>query len=203
MRLLSYVVAHDYGFAPNPFYGMCTLATCKPRIRRAAAIGDWIVGTGSKEHGRQGFLVYVMQVTKALTFNHYWTDSQFRRKRPNLRGSMKQAFGDNIYFKDDNDQWHQQDSHHSYPGGAPNLFNIQRDTQTDRVLIGAEYAYWGGVGPEIHKKFRNHDGKDIYAGRGHKSRFQPDFVEEFVLWFHSLDAHGYLGDPLDWPRHAP
>ena len=80
MRLLSYVVAHDYGFAPNPFYGMCTLATCKPRIRRAAAIGDWIVGTGSKENGRQGYLVYVMQVTKALTFNHYWTDSQFRRK---------------------------------------------------------------------------------------------------------------------------
>jgi hypothetical protein len=40
-------VARDYGFAPNPFFGVCTLATCKPKIRKAAAIGDWVVGTGS------------------------------------------------------------------------------------------------------------------------------------------------------------
>ncbi len=26
----------DYGFAPNPFHGICTLATCKPVIRRVA-----------------------------------------------------------------------------------------------------------------------------------------------------------------------
>src|SRR5262245_31415483 len=45
VRLYSYVVARDYGFAPNPFYGFCTLATCKPDIRRTADIGDWIVGT--------------------------------------------------------------------------------------------------------------------------------------------------------------
>ncbi|WP_202913488.1 hypothetical protein [Acuticoccus sediminis] len=25
MRLFSYVVEHDQGFAPNPFYGVCTL----------------------------------------------------------------------------------------------------------------------------------------------------------------------------------
>ena len=54
MRLFSYVVARDYGFAPNPFFGVCTLATCKPIVRRVAAIGDWIVGTGSKANGRQG-----------------------------------------------------------------------------------------------------------------------------------------------------
>lgn len=37
-------VARDYGFAPNPFFGVCTLATCKPRIRSVAQIGDWVVG---------------------------------------------------------------------------------------------------------------------------------------------------------------
>src|SRR5712671_5339411 len=34
MRLYSYVVARDFGFAPNPFFGVCTLATCKPDIRK-------------------------------------------------------------------------------------------------------------------------------------------------------------------------
>ena len=141
--MYSYVVARDYGFAPNPFFGVCTLATCKPRIRSTAAIGDWVIGTGSKKRGRQAFLVYVMQVTEAITFNGYWDDPRFRRKRPNLGGSLKHAFGDNIYLKDDNNKWRQLDSHHSYQGGVPNPYNIQNDTQVDRVLIGTEYAYWG------------------------------------------------------------
>lgn len=42
-RIYSYVVRYDSGFAPNPFYGYCTLATCKPDIRRAAEVGDWLV----------------------------------------------------------------------------------------------------------------------------------------------------------------
>ncbi len=200
MRLFSYVVARDYGFAPNPFYGVCTMATCKPRIRKAAALGDWVVGTGSSACGRQGFLVYAMRITEAMTFNEYCADPRFRRKKPNLRGSKKQAFGDNIYFKDDGNQWHQEDSHHSYQDGAPNPHNIQNDTQTDRVLAGAEYAYWGGSGPKIPHRFRNFDGMDICARRNHKSEFPPGLVDEFVTWFRALDVHGYLGEPLDWPR---
>lgn len=200
MRLFSYVVARDYGFAPNPFFGVCTLATCKPRVRKAAAIGDWVIGTGSKTKGGDGTLVYAMRVTEVMTFNEYWADPRFRRKRPNLSGSLKQAFGDNIYSKDEHGQWHQLDSHHSYRGGAPNPHNIRNDTQTDRVLIGAEYAYWGGSGPEIDARFRNYDGHDICAGRNHRSNFPPGLADDFVAWFHSLDAHGYLGDPLDWPK---
>lgn len=78
--LFSYVVARDYGFAPNPFYGVCTLATCKPKIRGTASRGDWIVGTGSSKNGRQGRLVYVMCVTEVMTFNKYWMDERFEKK---------------------------------------------------------------------------------------------------------------------------
>ena len=46
MKIYSYIVKRDYGFAPNPFYGYCTLATCKPVIRKHAEIGDIIVGIG-------------------------------------------------------------------------------------------------------------------------------------------------------------
>ena len=52
MKLYSYIVARDFGFAPNPFYGFCTLATCKPKIREHASVGDWVVGTGARSSGR-------------------------------------------------------------------------------------------------------------------------------------------------------
>ena len=48
MRLFSYVVARDYGFAPNPFYEMCTLATCKPRIRKLLSVVIGSSGQGAK-----------------------------------------------------------------------------------------------------------------------------------------------------------
>jgi hypothetical protein len=39
--LYSYVVRWDHGFAPNPFYETCTVATCKPYIakRQTGTIG--------------------------------------------------------------------------------------------------------------------------------------------------------------------
>ena len=200
MRLFSYVVARDYGFAPNPFYSVCTLATCKPVMRRMAAIDDWVIGTGSSKIGRKGHLVFAMRVTDAMTFNQYWADPRFRRKRPNLRGSKKQAFGDNIYFRNARGIWQQLDSHHSYPGGRPNPHNIKNDTKSDTILMSEEFAYWGGSGPEIPKIFRDYQGKDICAHRGYKNRFPRSMCEDFVSWFCSLEESGFLGSPTDWTR---
>ncbi len=200
MKLFSYVLARDYGFAPNPFFGICTLATCKPRIRSTAKIGDWVIGTGSSEHHRTGFLVYAMRVDETMSFNEYWANERFQQKKPNLQGSIKQAYGDNIYYKMSNGIWHQENSHHSKDGGIPNLDNIERDTQTDRVLISTYFAYWGNQGPKIPETFRNYHGYDICAGRNHKSEFPNEFVKEFITWFNSLETSGFLGQPIDWPR---
>lgn len=203
LRLHSYVVARDYGFAPNPFFGFCTLATCKPRIRKIAAIGDWVVGTGSKTRGRDGYVVYGMRVTEALTFDEYWNDARFRNKRPYMRGSKKQAFGDNIYHRNKKTgAWMQADSHHSFSDGTPNTSNIANDTQTNRILISNDYIYWGGSGPAIPKRFRSYDGIDICGKRNHKNGFSESMVVDFVAWLHSFDDHGYCGVPLDWVRSA-
>ncbi len=159
VRLFSYIVTDDYGFAPNPFYGVCTLATCKPEIRKEASVRDWVIGTGSKRKCKQGRLVYVMRVTETMTFNEYWKDDRFQRKKPNLRGSWKQASGDNIYFWDDK-KWQQQKSYHGCD-------DVKHDTQTNRVLLSTKkYAYWGGSGPKIPKEFRDYNGVDICTGRG-------------------------------------
>ena len=101
-RIYSYVVRYDSGFAPNPFYGYCTLATCKPDIRRWAEVGDWVVGSASNNRStkRGGHLVYAMRVTETTTFDDYATDARFEAKKPFRMGSRKQSCGDNIYFRD-------------------------------------------------------------------------------------------------------
>ena len=200
MKLYSYVVARDFGFAPNPFYQFCTLGTCKPKIRRHAEVGDWIVGTGSKTREREGHIVFVMRVTEVMPFNRYWSDPIFQQKKPNLRGSKKQAFGDNIYYRNKvTGEWHQEDSHHSYPNSTPNRKNIENDTKIDRVLISNDYIYWGGEGPQIPAGYRFFCGFDLCkAGVGHKCRFPDHMVTNFVDWIRSLGYQGYCRTPLDW-----
>lgn len=201
MRLYSYVVARDYGFAPNPFFGVCTLATCKPVIRRMATIRDWVVGTGSKSYGLDGHVVYAMRVSETVSYDEYWRDPRFGAKRPNLRGSLKQAFGDNIYHRHPKTgRWIQENSHHSFADGSPNPLNVRHDTGTSRVLIAKEFAYWGASGPKIPKQFRSSGGRDVCAHRGHKSNFSPDFVQSVIEWIRTRGATGYMGPPAEFPN---
>jgi hypothetical protein len=195
LKLYSYVIARDFGFAPNPFYGFCTLATCKPRIRKAASIGDWIVGTGSTKYGLHGHLAYAMRVTEDATFGDYWNDPRFVHKRPNLRGSLKQWFGDNIYHRNPRTgRWMQENSHHSRATGRPYKGNIDHDTQTDRVLISDDFVYFGAIAPRIPAPFRT--GYKLWKnGAGHKSNFTEAYVERVVEWLRSQGSWGCVGDP--------
>ena len=198
-RIYQYVVARDYGFAPNPFFGVCTLATCMPDIRKSALVDDFVVGVGSKGKKRGDYLIYAMRVTETMTFNEYWENDRFRSKRPNLRGSMKQAYGDNIYFQHANGIWSQADSHHSEEDGSPDQSNIDHDTKADRVLISSDYAYWGmekTLVPQVLK-----DDKRLgnsLNGHGHRCNFSGETVESFEIWFDQLSEKGFLGEPSDW-----
>ena len=194
MRLYSYVVARDYGFAPNPFFGVCTLATCKPQIRKHAKVGDWVAGTGSKDRGRERHLVFAMRVTETMSFDDYWNDDRYWRKKPILAGSRKQAFGDNIYHREDSGTWLQADSHHSCTDGQPNENNIHHDTQVNRVLLSDDFVYFGGSGPELPKHF------DVCKrGPGHRSRFPDSTVVAFCDWLGSLEQ-GFNSPPGNWTR---
>ena len=193
MGLFTYVVRRDYGFAPNPFFGVCTLATCMVKIRETAAVGDWIVGTGSKTQDREGQLVYAMKVTETMSFNKYWRDLRFQCKKPNLAGSRKQAFGDNIYRKCSPDgQWRQVNSHHSLPDGRPNRNNIGHDTKVDRVLLSDDFLYFGGSGPTIPGRC-----EVCTSGIGHRCRFPGAVVRGFCAWLRTLET-GFNGPPSDW-----
>jgi hypothetical protein len=203
LRLFSYVVRRDFGFAPNPFGGCCTLATCKPRIRGTAAIGDWVMGTGSAEEHRVGDAVFAMRVDEILTFDEYWAEARFAAKRPDLRGSRKRQFGDNIYRHGDAGEWLQLDSHHSLHDGRPNPGNVATDTGVDRMLVSRHFVYWGGTRVTIPARFRSFgpDGEDVcIAGQHHKCRFSEALVSEVVEWLEGFGAPGRVGRPWRWSR---
>jgi len=172
------------------------LACCKPRIRKYAKIGDLIVGTGAKKPARQGYLIYWMKVEKIITFDQYWRQARYTIKKAEMGGSAIQRYGDNIYrHDDDTGQWVQSDSFHSLPGGIVSVGNLTRDTGiTDRILLGTEFAYWGGSGPKVPADLHDF----VVATQGHKCRFKPDRIDAFMAWLSTHPERGYVDEPADW-----
>jgi hypothetical protein len=149
-KVYVYVVARDFGFAPNPFHGICTLATCKPTIRRVAVLGDWVIGMGGSKLKATGRCIFAMQVTRSMTFSEYWANPDFKRKRPSRNGSRKAMVGDNIYHQEGYPcTWRQADSHHSRPDGSADPYNMSHDTSTDRVLLSDRFIYFGENAPRV------------------------------------------------------
>lgn len=198
MKLFSYKVVRDYGFAPNPFFGICSLATCKPRIREAAEPGDWVLGVGSsaKSSTMSNRLIYAMKVQYKITFDEYWTNPVFKDKKPVMNGSMKLKYGDNIYMPE-NGNYRQIDSHHSLANGKVNFLNYNRDLQSHFVLLSRDYWYWGGDAIEIPEEFypffcvnRNHIVFDAEAGGD-----QYLLINDFIQWISTYPEKGIIGFP--------
>lgn len=191
MNIFSYVVARDFGFAPNPFHGVCTLATCKPIIRRTANIGDIIIGTAAAPRSNE--IVFFMEVNEILTFDEYWDDSRFAVKKVNFLASTKKGYGDNIYHKDQNNNWIQEDSHHTNYDGSTCEENIATDTSTNKVLISHNFSYWGSNSPKIPVTLTN----IIKRGPGHKCTFSDEFKLEAKEWL-MRQERGCFGAPANW-----
>ena len=167
-RGLSYIITRDFGFAPNPFHGVLTLATCKPRIRSSAQVGDYLIGNSPKSAGNK--LIYMAKVDEITTFDAYWNDSRFQCKKAVMNGSLKKLYGDNIYHHEDG-EWIQANSHHSLDDGLVNESNLLRDTgTTDRVLICNEFFYLGKSMVDISKLFPN----CVHYGIGHNAVEEED-----------------------------
>lgn len=150
-RGFSYIITRDFGFAPNPFQGILTLATCKPKIRKAAQVGDYLIGNSNKATGNR--LIYMAKVDEILTFDQYWTDARFQNKKAVMNGSFKTLYGDNIYHREGG-AWQQANSHHSKEDGSCNMENLRRDTGiTDRVLVCRDYFYFGVSMPDLKSQF--------------------------------------------------
>lgn len=195
---ILYVVARDFGFAPNPFHGVCTLATCKPVIRKTARVGDWIIGMGGGDLRATGRCVFAMQVTAKMTFTEYWDSPDFRAKRPLRNGSLTMAVGDNIYHRTKAGGWVQADSHHSHPDGTANLTNVRADTRADAVLASTQFYYFGQAAPRIPPRILTDLG--YRNGRGHRY-FPLPAMKPLLDEIRRVGKINYLAaDPFDFAR---
>jgi hypothetical protein len=154
-----------------------------------------IIGTGSARVKRNGYLTFWMRIDEILTFDQYWIDPRFRRKRPVMRGSAMQRFGDNIYHRDmATTAFVQEDSFHSDTGGILSEPDLLADTgKTERVLLGRDFAYYGGEGPKIPEHL-----SDFVRRRGWKYHYTKGQEDTFMDWFAGFPERGYLGEPADW-----
>lgn len=193
MKLYSYVITRDYGFAPNPYYGCCTLATCKPFIRRYAGVGDWVAAFGGAALTIHEKMVMLMRVDETITFDQYWKDRRFLSKRPSYNKGMIHMYGDNIYHYE-NDSWIQSHSHHSMPNGDENSFNLKRDTQTDRVLIAHEFYYFGCNAIAVPCEYS----KYIAHGAGFRKFIEDDNLHNFINYVVDNYDIGIYGAPYSW-----
>jgi len=198
-KVYIYVVDRDFGFAPNPFHGVCTLATCKPGIRNKAKVGDWVIGMGGSRLNATGRCVFAMRVTEKITFNEYWSSPVFRDKKPIRNGSFRMMVGDNIYFlHPDSNEWQQADSHHSNTDGSPNEKNLSTDTKSKMVLISRHFYYFGNSAPDIPAEIIAEIG--FKNGIGHRV-YDSEKCVRLTTWLEStfgFEVNNVQGDPFDF-----
>lgn len=195
MRVFSYVVEHDLGFAPNPFHGACTLACCKPDVRKKAEVGDYVLGTGAVKPKLRGLLTYWMKVDEIVTFDQYWSDNRFRHKKPVMAGTTYLRYGDNIYHRDGGDAFKQEYSFHSLEDGSLSVGDLKRDTgKSDKVLIGRDFTFWGRSGV----KLPSHLVCFLKTGPGYRYKFTDQQIQALLKWITGLPDRGYVDEPAHW-----
>lgn len=173
-HLFSYVLRFDDGFAPNPFGGRCSLANCKPVIRRCASVGDWVIGTASATHGASGMrLTYAMKVSEAMTFGEYarlW--GHVKSPRPD---DPEGRYGDAIYVSGEDGKLVQLAN--AFHGPAEK----DHDLHPNRVLIGERFVYFGSKPLEMPERFR----PLVKRNQGHLRNRDRELIDEFVAWLGS------------------
>lgn len=194
-KLYSYVLRYDDGGAPNPFWGTCTLAICKPDIRRKATVGDWIIGTGSKNsklkdgniYDLSNSLVYAMKVTKKLTMCEYdkFCQKNLHKKIPKwYHKSFQMRMGDCIYDYTNPSLLVQRK-------GVHNEGNIKRDLRGVFVLLSKHFYYFGEEPRPIPLGLKH----IIRRGQKHLVFEDNETITKFESWISQYIKNKIYGDP--------
>ncbi|MBN1317522.1 MAG: hypothetical protein JXA42_18715 [Anaerolineales bacterium] len=200
--LFSYRVRHDYGSAPNPFWGVCTLVLCKPVIRRAAEVGDWVIGFGSSQSPAgdlSGKVVYVMQVTCKMTMEAYdqYTRDNLPGKVPDLESTdPKRWAGDSVYDFSSRPVKKRPGAHDD------DKAQQARDLAGKYALLSTCFWYYGRDAIQAPVGILPFDPKR----QGHRSHANGPYIDVFKCWIESFAGkpHGLVGLPesddfgMDW-----
>jgi hypothetical protein len=209
-RLFTYKVAGDSGSAPNPYFGLCTLAICKPRIRKYAVRGDIVVGFGCKSNTdpeEEFRVVYAMQVEEVLPWRAYIDrcHADIQGKIPAAK-SLERYAGDCIYVLDGG---------HVAREPLPSASNhdaasFRKDVESgENVLMSRLYWYFGrGNAHRLVLPKALHELSPRFQGE--RSNANTLLIPSFVGWFneevaarrlapgiHGMPKDGSIGEPGD------
>lgn len=201
-RLFTYKVASDTGSAPNPYFGVCTLALSVPRIRQEAEPGDLVAGFGCRsaaDPDEEFRVVHVMQVDEVLSWPHY-----IARCRAALPGKIpgpgapEQHAGDCIYPLEV-----------GRVGRIPlasrsghDASSYSKDVEAGANVLMARCFWYFGAG-DRHRLVVPDALRELSPpGQGHQSRKNTCFLPGFVAWFNAAIgrlalAPGVHGTPKD------
>ena len=196
-RLFTYTIPIDDGAAPNPFHGMCSLAICKPGIRRAAKKGDWVAGLGSK-NAKSGDLsqrlVYAMRVEEVLSLEDYdkQAPTEWLHRIPDVKSAdLSKRLGDCIYYDFSKGEPMQRRSVH-----GPE--NVKLDLSGKNALLSHHYYYFGSSAIRIPDDLL----PICQQNQGFKSNYNAPYFDRFVTWLHGLNLtigqHGWPDHIVDW-----
>lgn len=175
------------------------MTICKPEIRRTASVGDWIIGTGSKNArvtkndtvNLSDSLVYAMKVTDKKTLEEY---DQHCKQRLQIKipvwktNDWRLRMGDCIYDYHKYDNPIQRKSVH-------NETNMATDISGKHSLISTHFYYFGVAAVEIPNDLR----QLIKQSHGHKIIQQQELITRFENWIGQFQGNTILGDPqLRW-----
>lgn len=200
-RLFSYTIPIDDGAAPNPFRGMCSLAICKPGIRRVAREHDWVAGLGSKTAPSGDLrqrLVYAMKVERVLSLKKYdeYAAEKWPHRVPDTKSrDLTERLGDCIYdFSKGNPV--QRASVH-----GPE--NVTRDLSGENVLLSWDFYYFGRQAIPLPDYLF----PICHQTQGHRSNSNAPHFSRFESWIRSLKLspgqHGWPDFIVNWDAHSP
>lgn len=185
-KLYTYVMRHDTGLAPNPFWKCCTLAVCTPNHQGSRAVpGNFIAGFRDKASAYK--MVYLMEISERIHMNEYYLDKRFARKKPIIDGTRRQQCGDNFYSQDKNDEWIQ------HPNLHHGVDMLEKDTKHPFVFVARRFWYFGRDAVEIpHEVLR------LAGGRGARCNHPIGLADQFIDWVKANYSMGLHALPRDF-----
>jgi hypothetical protein len=193
--LFSYILRIDDGAAPNPYWNICTLTICKPVIRRTAKIGDWVIGTGSKNSKcNDGFvydlsdcIVYAMKITDIKGLKEYdsYCNKELKNKIPDWKNKdWKNKIGDCIYD-------YSNGLNPTIRKGVHNEDNRQRDLSGEKSLLSNNFFYFGEDVKPIPYELK----EIIKQNQGHKKIENIELILKFEKWINKFENNKIYADP--------
>jgi hypothetical protein len=197
----SYIVAFDGGTAPNPYHDVCSLALCKPDIRRTSEVGDLIIGLTGITLGYR--LVYAMYVSEILPLGDYFTDQRFQLKKPDFKSAdHRDWMGDNIYERIVGEEHIQHPSYFNLQDRSQTALDKKMKTDLTRgkhVLLSDKFWYFGHNSSQLPQEL---DFLHERLRRGHRV-YSEEAIGKFEKFAsHLLKSSGIQGEPRDLSKRA-